>query len=75
MSRAQAANGEGTRTTGSEDRPCIRCGRQLQLRQQRYCSDRCRMRDRREAEAVRKRDLVSRLDAVVAEAKRELEKG
>ena len=51
-----------TRTTGSDGQSCRRCGEPIRGRRRNgYCSDRCRMRDRRERERMRVGDLMRQL--------------
>ncbi len=51
-----------TRTTASRRRFCRRCGEPLPGRRREFCSDRCRMRSRREAEKTRVERLFADLD-------------
>lgn len=60
------------RTTASESPSCAGCGRPLRGRQERFCSDRCRMRMRRTIEEERRRDLICRLREVTREIEVEL---
>jgi hypothetical protein len=65
--------GPETRTTASEGRSCFRCGGPIKGRRTNgFCSTRCRMRVRREQEALRRQELVSRLKDVVAAVEAEL---
>jgi hypothetical protein len=49
-------------TTAVENRPCDHCGRHLTGRKERFCSDRCRMRDRRNRDQARIDELLQRLE-------------
>ena len=60
------------RTTASEGASCARCGVPLQGRKERFCSDRRRMRVRRERIDIRRRHLFSQLREVVAALEDEL---
>lgn len=60
------------RTTASDTPSCAQCGRPLRGRQERFCSDRCRMRLRRDDEAIRRRELLGRLQDLVGEVETEL---
>jgi predicted nucleic acid-binding Zn ribbon protein len=52
-----------TRTTGSEGQSCRRCGGPINGRRRNgYCSDRCRMRNRREQNRARLAALLQRLE-------------
>lgn len=64
--------GPETRTTAFSGRSCNQCGRPLTGRKQRFCSDRCRMQDRRAKENRRRSDLLNRLRQAVSELEREL---
>lgn len=60
-----------SRTTGfqvpSSKGSCYRCGAEVKGRRRNgYCSDRCRMQDRREREEARRRELFERLEHAVA---------
>jgi hypothetical protein len=68
-----AERGPETRTTGFDGHSCTRCGKQIKGRRRNgYCSDKCRMRDARDAEAETRFRIVARLKAAVAEVEREL---
>jgi hypothetical protein len=64
------------RTTACEGQPqtqCRRCGEPIRGRRRNgYCSDRCRMRDHREHEAERRRELLTTIETSVAALRREL---
>ena len=67
------------RTTASNSQPkptqCRRhdCGEPVQGRRRNgYCSDRCRMRDVRDAERCRRLDLLDALSATVEQLRREV---
>lgn len=63
------------RTTASEGQSCSRCGGPLKRRRRNdFCSDRCRMADRREREAAGRRALLDRLARAVADVEREFGK-
>ena len=69
--------GPETRTTGLEGHaerpPCRRCGQPVEGRRRNgYCSDRCRMADRREDERRRRVGLLDTLGVVVEELRIEL---
>jgi predicted nucleic acid-binding Zn ribbon protein len=58
--------GQETRTTGSEGQSCRYCGGPIAGRRRNgYCSDRCRMKDRRQKQAEGHRQLIADLRAVV----------
>ena len=61
-----------SRTTAFADGSCAECRRPLTGRKTRFCSDRCRMRAVRAAEAQHRRDLLDRLKQAVAEIEGEL---
>ena len=77
MSAGSERNGNGplainagvtTRTTASDERACKRCGGEIRGRRWNgFCSDRCRMADRRERINERRRGMLSRLKGVVGE--------
>jgi hypothetical protein len=65
-----------TRTTGSESPFCARCAAPIRGRRRNgYCSDRCRMAERRQEESQRRQAVVSRLKEVVAAVEAELLRG
>ena len=64
--------GPESRTTASEERSCEHCGRGLTGRKQRFCSDRCRMKDRRAREDERRSDLLARLKGAVNDLENDL---
>jgi hypothetical protein len=51
-----------TRTTALEHRSCGHCRCALTGHKLRFCSDRCRMRDRRQRERARIDELLKRLE-------------
>jgi predicted nucleic acid-binding Zn ribbon protein len=55
--------GPQPRTTASEGQSCERCGKPLTGRKLRYCSDRCRMQNRREDE---RRHLLELFNTIIA---------
>jgi len=60
--------GSAARTTASDDRSCQRCDEAIRgLRRNGYCSDACRMADRREQIDRRRRELLSRLKQTINE--------
>jgi predicted nucleic acid-binding Zn ribbon protein len=62
-----------TPTTASDDQSCRQCGGPIRGRRRNgFCSDRCRMRVKREEEAERRRTLMSRLEEAVAAVALEL---
>jgi hypothetical protein len=63
-----------TRTTASAGQSCERCGRPLTGRKKRFCSDACRMRDRRDRERARIAELFGRLESDVAALREELDR-
>lgn len=50
------------RTTASDGRSCEHCQGPLTGRKVRFCSDRCRMRKRREQERARVHELLRRVE-------------
>jgi hypothetical protein len=52
----------GSRTTASESRFCEGCGRPLTGRKRRCCSDRCRIRTRRQSSREEIKAAVARID-------------
>jgi hypothetical protein len=63
-----------TRTTGLDGKSCRRCGEPVKGRRRNgYCSDRCRMRDRRENQAARVNGLLTTIEESVVALRRELE--
>ena len=53
----------GNRTTGREENSCRRCGEAIKGRRRNdYCSDRCRMKDRRERDRGRVDELLQRIE-------------
>ncbi len=70
--QAQDNRGPEPRTTASDGRCCQSCGRPLTGRKERFCSDRCRMRDRREREQARVDELLRRLKDDVDALREEL---
>lgn len=60
------------RTTAFAARSCGSCGRPLTGRKERFCSDRCRMRDRRQRERDRLAELLQRLENGLATLRVEL---
>ena len=60
------------RTTASEEASCERCGRPLTGRKTQFCSDACRMRDRRDMARRRRLDLLDSISAAVKELRREV---
>lgn len=61
------------RTTGSEGQSCRRCGEPIKGRRRNgYCSDRCRMQDRRANERGRVDELLQRLEADLGALRRVL---
>ncbi len=61
-----------SRTTLSQGPSCARCGVPLQGRKERFCSDRCRMRPRRETTVNRRHELVRQLREAVMAVEAEL---
>ena len=61
------------RTTASEGPSCDHCGRPLRGRKQRFCSDRCRMRDRRYALRLKRLALLDTIEAAVQDLRNDLE--
>lgn len=59
--------GPQSRRSASESLSCEHCGRPLTGRKERFCSDRCRMRDRRDLEHRRRLELLNTIDAAVEE--------
>jgi hypothetical protein len=55
-----------TRTPASAGQSCERCGRPLTGRKTRFCSDVCRMRDRRDCERARIASLLGQLEGGIA---------
>lgn len=65
-----------TRTTGSQDGLCRRCGASIKgRRRNRFCSDKCRMATRRECDGLRRREAVARLKEAVVAVEGELSRG
>jgi predicted nucleic acid-binding Zn ribbon protein len=61
-----------TRTTASAGQSCRRCGGPIGGRRRNgFCSDRCRMRVKREEEAKRRGEVLDRLREAVAEVEGE----
>ncbi len=60
------------RTTASEGPFCERCGQPLTGRQERFCSDRCRMWARRADEATRRRELLATMRQALSALEEEL---
>lgn len=55
------------------DRPCRHCGQPVQGRRRNgYCSDACRLRDRRDQERRRRLELLDTISAAVEELRSEL---
>jgi predicted nucleic acid-binding Zn ribbon protein len=66
-------SGSESRTTGSEGHSCRGCGKPIGGRRRNgFCSDRCRMRDRRALNAKRRRMMLSRLKEAVAAIEMEI---
>jgi hypothetical protein len=62
-----------TRTTGSQAQSCRHCGRPIRGRRRNgFCSDRCRMRVRREKDAARIDDLLRQVEDGVGALREEL---
>ncbi len=61
-----------TRTTASEGHSCEQCGNLLTGRKTLFCSDACRMRNRRLREAARRDQLLRGIEQAVSEL-REME--
>lgn len=60
-----------TRTTGSEGQSCLQCGSPIGGRRRNgYCSDRCRMRTRRQSERAAVVAILEQLDLCVDELRR-----
>ena len=59
--------GPETRTTAFSGPSCEECGRVLTGRKTRFCSDRCRMRDRRRHQQLRRLDLLDTIMSAVAD--------
>jgi hypothetical protein len=75
-------DGPEIRTTASaghsgsqSDQCCERCGRPVTGRRQQFCSGRCRMQERWEAQRQRRMLLLDVIDAAVEELRQELEGG
>ena len=64
--------GPETRTTASSGPSCERCDRPLTGRKTRFCSDACRMADRREQQQGRRLELMGAIDAAVEELRADL---
>ena len=63
-----AETADATRTTGSESPSCRHCGGPIRGRRRNgYCSDRCRMRDRRATRPEKLMELLMSVEAAVAE--------
>ncbi len=60
------------RATASEGPSCEQCGVPLRGRKERFCSDRCRMRLRRETTVNRRHELVRQLREAVMAVEAEL---
>lgn len=71
---AETINGPETRTTGSNEPSCGRCGGTIRGSRRRngYCSDACRMADRRAIERADRRELVEHLKWLTSLLEREL---
>lgn len=61
-----------TRTTAFESQPCEQCKRPLTGRKQRFCSDACRLRHRREQDRARLGELLHRLESDLHALREEL---
>jgi predicted nucleic acid-binding Zn ribbon protein len=61
-----------SRRSASKGVLCERCGEPLTGNKERWCSDRCRMRDRRDEERRRRMDLLDIISAAVKELRAEL---
>ena len=64
--------GSEGRTTASEGHSCEQCGAVLKGRRQRFCSDRCRMRDRRREQQARLNELLAAIEQSVTALRQEL---
>ena len=69
---ASAPSSSTTRTSGSGDRSCRRCGRPIPGRRMKFCGDTCRMRAKRAEEVIRRRERDARIDGLVVEVERAL---
>ncbi len=69
--KADTGRGLEPRTTAQERRSCVGCHSPLRGRQERFCSDRCRMQHRRAEEGERRRDLLDRLQGIVSQVRQE----
>jgi predicted nucleic acid-binding Zn ribbon protein len=69
-----ADRGPQPRTTASNGHSCEQCGRSLTGRKQRFCSDRCRMRARRQEQAARVNELLTTIEESVTALRGELER-
>jgi predicted nucleic acid-binding Zn ribbon protein len=63
-----------SRTTASAGRSCEQCGKPLAGRKERFCSDGCRMRDRRQEQAARIDELLTTIEESVTALRGELER-
>ena len=61
-----------TRTPGSERRSCRWCAGEIRGRRQKFCSDRCRMQNRRAERAARIEEWLVTIDESVRRLRREL---
>lgn len=62
-----------SRTTGAAGQSCRRCGAPIKGRRRNgFCSDKCRMKDRRERNAQRRRQTVEQMKQFFTELEREL---
>lgn len=61
-----------SRTTASTGHSCERCDRPLTGRKMHFCSDACRMRDRRDDERRKRMDLLNTIAAAVEELRIDL---
>jgi len=72
-------DGLESRTTASEghsERQRVRCGERIQGRRRNgRCSDRCRMRDRRNEQSQRLEEILATIERAVAALRREVEGG
>ena len=66
-------HGPEPRTTPSEEPSCDWCGRPLTGRREHFCSDRCRMRNVRHVQRLKRLGLLDTIEAAVQDLRNELE--
>lgn len=67
--------GSRGRTTASHGQSCVRCGRLLTGRKERFCSDRCRMASRRHEHTAKVSALLTTLQDALADLRDLVEGG